>query len=187
VQEEAGLEQYLLQMQELGYLLTIGQLRLKVAQICETRVNPFCNGIPGAGWLHWFRRRHPQLILRSAQGLEVNRARNLCLENVQSFYHNLESLYTKHNYDANHVWNCDESGAQTGRNGGGTLVFARRGSKSVYNIIPDEREWLSVLSCINATGEYIPHFFIFKGKCMCRNYIKRCESNSTMAMQERHG
>jgi hypothetical protein len=65
------------------------------------------------------------------------------------------------------------------------LVFARRGSKLFHSIIPDEREWLSVLICVNATGEYIPHFFIFKGKHMCRNYIERYKSNSTMAIQKK--
>jgi hypothetical protein len=108
--------------------------------MCETRVNSFYNGIPGAGWLRWFRHRHPQLVLRSVQGLEVNRARNLCPENVESFHHNLKSQYVEYNYDANHVWNCDESGAQAGKNGGGTLVFACCGSKSVHIIILDERE-----------------------------------------------
>jgi hypothetical protein len=91
--EESSLEQYLLQMQELGYPLTIGQLRLKVAEMVETRDNPFRNGIPGAVWLRWFRHCHPNLSLRSTQGLEVNRARNLCPENVASFYHNLQTLY----------------------------------------------------------------------------------------------
>jgi hypothetical protein len=91
--EERSLEQYLFQMQELGYPLTIGQLRLKVAQMVETRDNPFRNGILGVGWLCWFRHRHPNLALRTTQGLEVNRARNLCQENVSSFYHNLQTLY----------------------------------------------------------------------------------------------
>ena len=72
--EEAGLEQYLLQMQELGYPLTIEQLQLKVVQIYETRINSFRIGIPGIGWLHWFRYRHPNLVQRSSQGLEVNKA-----------------------------------------------------------------------------------------------------------------
>jgi hypothetical protein len=183
--EESSLEQYLLQMQELGYPLTIGQLRLKVAEMVETRHNPFRNGIPGVGWLRWFRRRHPNLSLRSTQGLEVNRARNLCPENVASLYHNLQTLYARHNYSADHIWNYDESGAQVGKNGGGTLVFAKRGSKAVHSIILDEREWLSVLTCVNAVGQYIPHFFIFKDKRMRRNYIQRCESNSTMAMPEK--
>jgi hypothetical protein len=71
-EEEAELEDYLLKMQDLGYPLTIGQLRLKVAEIVQTRPNPFTHGIPGIGWLHWFRRRHANLVLRCTQGLDTN-------------------------------------------------------------------------------------------------------------------
>jgi len=52
--EEEELERYLLQMQDLGYPLTIAQLRLKVVEITQTRVTPFRDGIPGAGWLRWW-------------------------------------------------------------------------------------------------------------------------------------
>jgi hypothetical protein len=110
------------------------------------------------------------------QGLEVNRARNLCPTNVLSFYHNLQTLYVEHKYSANHIWNCDESGAQAGRNGGGTLVFARRGSKAVHSIIPSEREWLSVLTCVNAAEHYIPHFFHFQRKAHAKElHSKLCD------------
>jgi hypothetical protein len=34
----------------------------------------------------------------------------------------------------------------------------------VHKIIPNEREWLPVLMCINASGQAIPNFYIFKGK-----------------------
>jgi hypothetical protein len=148
IQEENDLVQYLLKMQDLGYPLTVGELRLKVAEMTETRVNPFTNNILGAGWLRWFRRHHSELVLRSIQGLEVNRARGLCPENVRSFYHNLHTLYELYKYGPERIWNCDESGAHAGRNGGGTLVFAKRSSRAVHSIIPDEREWLSVLACV---------------------------------------
>jgi hypothetical protein len=181
--EELELVEYILKMQDLGWPMTIGLLRLKVAEICQDRSNPFIDGIPGQGWLRWFRRRHLELSLRASQGLEVNRARNLCPQNVASLLGNLQILYAEHSYPPDHIWNCDESGAQAGRNGGGTLVFARKGSKLVHSIIPDQREWLSVLACVNATGGYIPHFYIFKGKRMRRNYIARYEPGATMAMQ----
>ena len=74
--EEEELENYLLEMQNLGYPLTIAQLQLKVAEITQTRVTPFRDGIPGAGWLRWWGRRHPNLVLRSTQGLETNRAQD---------------------------------------------------------------------------------------------------------------
>jgi hypothetical protein len=42
---------------------------------------------------------------------------------------------------------------------------------------------VSVLSCVNAVGGYISHFYIFRRKLMRRNYIARCEPGATMAMQ----
>jgi hypothetical protein len=124
--EEAELVQYILKMQDLGWPMTIRLVRLKVAEICQDRSNPFTHGILGQGWLKWFKRRHHELTLRSSQGLEVNRAKNLCPQNVVSLYGNLQILYAQHCYPLDHIWNCDESGAQAGRNGGGTLVFAKK-------------------------------------------------------------
>jgi hypothetical protein len=103
---------------------------------------------------------------------------------VASFYANLSMLYETHSYGAHQVWNCDESGAQAGRNGGG-LVLARTGSRCVHTVMPDQREWLSVLACMNAAGNVIPNFYIFKGKRFRRNFIEKCEVGATMAMQPR--
>jgi hypothetical protein len=40
----------------------------------------------------------------------------------------------------------------------------------VHSIIPDQREWLSVLVCMNAAGLAIPSFYVFKGKRFRQNY-----------------
>ena len=114
------------------------------------------------GWLRWFKNRHPELTLRVSQALEASRAKGLCKENVQSFYDNLNHLYTLHKYPPKRVWNYDESGVQAGRNGGG-IVIARKGSHRVQSLVPNQREWLSVLVCINAAGLAIPSFYVFKG------------------------
>jgi len=107
----------------------------------------------------------------------------LCPEFVATFYSNLKKLYDTHNYEPYHIWNCNESGAQTGKGGGG-YVIAKRGSEFVHKVTPNQREWLSVLSCINARGETIPNFFIFKGKKKARNYLKKtCEKGAGIAMQ----
>jgi hypothetical protein len=90
--------------------MTILQLRLKVALITQDRMTPFTNGIPGPRWLRWFKKRHPELSLRLAQGLDAKRARSLCPDNVKMFYSNLRSLYDKYEYSPSRIWNCDESG-----------------------------------------------------------------------------
>jgi hypothetical protein len=132
--------------------------------------------------MKWFRCRHPELTFRSSQGLDIARARGLCPENVATFYHNLRTMYEEHQYPPSHLWNCDKTGAQAGRNGGGR-VFAKSGSRNVHSIIPNEREWLSVLCCINVEEEAIPNFYIFKGKRMRRNILELANPGDTMAMQ----
>jgi hypothetical protein len=144
---------------------------------------PFTNGILGPGWLQWFRRRHLELSLRLAQGLDAKRARSLCPENVQTFYGNLKSLYEKYDYPPSQVWNCDESGVQAGQNGG-AYVLAVKGYRSVHQTIPNKREWLTILTCINVSGQSIPNFYIFQDKRCRRNYIAKYEHGATMAMFE---
>ena len=91
---------------------------MKVAMITQDRDIPFINGIPGPGWLHWFKRKHPELSMRMAQGLDAKRAQGLCAKNVKSFYDNLAYLYAIYKYSPSCIWKCDESGVQAGRNGG---------------------------------------------------------------------
>lgn len=105
------------------------------------------------GW----RRRHPELSVRTSQALEVARAKGLCDENVRSFYNKLEAMYAIHKYSPNRIWNYDETGAQGGKNGGGVII-ARTGARRIHSIVPDQRDWLSVLVSINAAGSSIPSF-----------------------------
>ena len=69
---------------------------------------------------------HPDLTLRVSQALESARAKGLREENVRSFFENLQHLYSMHEYQPDRIWNCNESGAQAGMNGG-AIVIARRG------------------------------------------------------------
>jgi hypothetical protein len=182
-EEEQKLLKYLFKMQDLGHSLTSGQLRLKVALATQTRETPWSTvGIPGKSWLRSFKLRHPELTSRKSQGLELGRARGLCPSSVASLYCNLEQIYSTFHYPPSHIWNCDKSGVQAGR-GGGATVLAKVGNKSVHNIEPDQKEHLSVLSCINTDGGCIPNFYILKGTYFLKDYVKRCEENAVMAMQ----
>ena len=76
-------------------------------------------------------------------------AKDLCIENVASFYKNLKKLYAKCQYPLDHVWSCDESGAQARKNGG-RRVSTKKDRRAVHQIIPNEHEWLTILTSINA-------------------------------------
>jgi hypothetical protein len=160
------------------------QLIMKATQLTQHRETPFRDGIPGRGWLKWFRKRHPELVLRLAQGLDTNKAKKLNAGTVSTFYNNLKELLDKHQYEPAQIWNADETGCQAGRNGGGR-VLAKIGTKYVRQIIPNEREHVTVLTCINSDGEYISNLYIFKGKQRKDEYIRKCESGAMYAMQKK--
>ena len=174
---------YLFKMQDLGYPFTPLELRLKVATTTQTRVTPWSAcGVRGKGWLHRFRSRHPKITLRRSQGLEVARAHSLYRATAETLYGNLENLYMTYNYPPSHIWNCDEFEVQAGRFGGATM-FARIGSRSVHSIEPNQREHLSVLSCVNAAGGHIPNLYILKCIHFRKDYIANYEEEAVMGMQ----
>lgn len=76
----------------------------------------------------------------------------------------------------------DKLGAPTGRNGG-ALVVARTGSQSMHKVMPDEREWISVLCCKNLDRASIQIFYVLKRNFFWQNYIEAYEARATMAMQ----
>jgi hypothetical protein len=58
---------------------------------------------------------------------------------------------------------CNESSVQVGQNGG-VFILVNSDFRSMHSIIPNKREWLYVLFCINATKKCLLIFYIFKGK-----------------------
>ena len=91
-------------------------------------------------------------------------------------------MYDSNHYEPTHIWNCDETGVQAGRNCG-MRVIAKLGSKSVPQILSKSREWIIVLCCINVEGQSIPGFYLFKEKRRLQNYIANCETGACMAAQ----
>jgi hypothetical protein len=126
----------------------------------------------------------PTTLRMKVSEITTARARGLYRDNVRSFYENLQTLYSLQKYTPDCIWNCDEFDAQAGKNGGG-VVIARTGAQRVHSVMPDQREWLSVLVYINGIGKTIPSFYIFRRKRFGKNYIERCEAGATMAMQPR--
>ena len=82
------------------------------------------------------------------------------------------------------IWNIDETGCQASQEGL-TKVFAKRGIKGVYKVVPAERKWLSVLTAINASGQWISNYYIFKGVRKLRNYVIKCEKGAMQGMQKK--
>ena len=62
-------------------------------------------------------------------------------------------------------------------------MLAKQGSRVVHSIEPNQREHLSVLSCINAEGGCISNSYILKGTYFRSDYITNYEVGAVMDMQ----
>ena len=62
----------------------------------------------GPDWLRSFRRRH-NLSLRVPQPTNLSRLIGFNKPKVQQFFSLLDSVYKKHNYSPQNVYNCDET------------------------------------------------------------------------------
>ena len=155
-----------------------------MVEITQDRIIHFKDGMSEDSWVKWFRHKHPLLVMRVPQGLDNKRAKQLNPKNVARFYINLEVLYQEHNCPLGCIWDVDESGCQGSQNDLGK-VFAKRGVRGIHKIIPTEREWLSVLTTINANGTTIPNYYIFKGIRKSKDYTLFCEERAMLGMQKK--
>lgn len=157
--EEIAMVQWCIKMQEVALCITLNMLKYTVQTILRNapRKHPFRNGIPGQKWWDLFKQRHPEIVLRCADGLEVKRALGFNRKLVTNFYNLLEEVYASYDYQPSHIWNADETGICAGEGNSTIKVIAKKGSKHVRQQSADSREWMSIMTCVNAGGTSIPN------------------------------
>ena len=61
----------------------------------------------------------------------------------------------------------------------------KKESRAVRFTCVHNREWMSIMTCINAASSHIPNLYIFKRKTKPQiDYIKHCEAGAAMTYQE---
>ena len=96
-----------------GFGVSRMQLAAKAAQIArQMRIKtPFRNGVPGKDWISAFRKRHPDLSLRSPTALSTVRARMLNETVTNKYFQELGTTLSDLGL-LNHperIWNMDET------------------------------------------------------------------------------
>ncbi|MCO5551715.1 hypothetical protein L7F22_005219 [Adiantum nelumboides] len=112
MQEEDALLKWIFLKCDSGHGVLVIDLKLKVAEICQTRHTLFSNGILRKSWWEGFRKRQPKLGFRVSKSLDQSRASRFRPEIIKTLYENLQKLYVEHNYPPSNIWNANETGFQ---------------------------------------------------------------------------
>lgn len=120
---------------------------------------------PGKHWHRHFIKRHPELKLGKASGLDPNRAHNFNEPTMKHYFQLRQEVEEK--YDGilpEHQWNMDEKGIQLGggrKNNGRKFIFTRR-QKEHYRIKSNNLELVTIIECVSAAGVAMPPSFVLK-------------------------
>ena len=98
-------------------------------------------------------KRNTQLTIRKPQTASLSRATSSNRHNLNSFYNNLETVMTKHNFSPNSIWNMDETATSTAHRP--PKVIAGKSIKQVEQIT------CTIVGAINAQGTFMPPMVIF--------------------------
>jgi hypothetical protein len=172
---ENVLEERIVYMCERGFPCTIEDLRIvahRFAKKMSRRKKIECypsswdrEGKASYDWWYSFKSRHPSLSLRVSQNLSTSRAEAFNMERVSTFFNDMNKLYADFNFNQfpQLIYNCDETGLSNVPNNT-KKVLARKGAKIVHKLQMGERGTLTTLMpCVNAVGDILPPFLIFKG------------------------
>ena len=105
-------------------------------------------------------KRNTQLTIRKPQAASLSRATSSNRHNLNSFYNNLETVMTKHNFSPNSIWNMDETATSTAHRP--PKVIAGKSIKQVGQITSAERGVMcTMVGAVNAQGTFMPPMVIF--------------------------
>lgn len=162
--QETMLSSYLIKCSALNYGLTYRQVR-QLAHDYAERLNTMPNSwkvnkIAGIDWVQSFMKRHPQLTLRKPENTSLARSTAFNITNVTEFFDNYERALRSGVFQAEHIYNIDETGVSTVVQA--PNVVAKLGARQVGQAVSGERgTMVTMCMIINAVGNTVPPVFIF--------------------------
>lgn len=117
-EEETLLKQYLIEAAQMCYGLTLKSTRelayrFAIANGKNVPQSWEKNKMAGVEWAHCFRKRNPDLALRTPEATSLSRATSFNKHNVGQFFTNLREVLGKFNFQPTQIFNCDETGITT--------------------------------------------------------------------------
>jgi hypothetical protein len=117
----------------------------------------------GQLWITHFLTRQPRVASIVGRSIEAARAEAATPELIRAFIELFERTRVELNIRMEDIWNMDETGIALGVCTNSQVIASSR-KKKAYVKAPGDREWVSIIETVSATGQMIRCLVIFKGK-----------------------
>lgn len=175
------LKQYVCDIERRAFGLTKLQLQKLVYDFAESNnINHRFNNntrMAGEDWCYKFMKDF-SFSFRTPEATSVGRLMCFNKTNVDKFFDELRKIRLDKHYQAHQIFNVDESGLSTVPTKQ-PKVISPIGVKRVAKVVSAERgKSVTVVCAINASGSYIPPFFIFPRKRLRPDLMNMCPPGS---------
>ena len=158
--QEQMLVRWILEAEQAGHAFNHAQLK-DMASIVNKASGG--DGSIGKHWVIRFLQRNPQVHTKKGVSIANQRVHTLYSTNVSAWFSQLSSLLNTKGIYTTNIWNMDETGTALGVCANQTIIGTTATKRSFVSR-PEDREWVSVIECISATGGALIPLVIFKGK-----------------------
>jgi hypothetical protein len=161
--EEESIKSWLISMDQRGAAPTINMLVDMANLLLEARGETPVQRV-GKNWPKNYLNRHPELTSRFSRRYDYQRALMEDPIIIQEWFDLFQNTIIKYGILSDDIYNFDESGFAMGINATTKII-----TQSVYTgrrgvLQPGNREWVTVVESIGASGYALPPYMIFKGK-----------------------
>ena len=159
-QEEEVLVQYIRKLNARGFAPTLAYVREMADQLLAARDR----GKVGENWVYRFIQRTSGIKSQVLRLRDYRRV--LCSDTaiISPWFDLVRNVKAKYGILDQDTYNFDETGFQIGVGGSVKVVTASERRRAPLSVQPGDREWITLIACINAMGWSIPPFFILKAK-----------------------
>jgi hypothetical protein len=159
-QEEEVLVQHIRKLDARGFAPTLAYVREMADQLLAAR----SGGKVGENWVYRFIQRKSGIKSQVSRPRDYQRV--LCSDTaiISPWFDLVRNVKAKYGILDQDTYNFDETGFQIGVGGSVKVVTASERRLAPLSVQPGDREWITLIACINAIGWSIPPFFILKAK-----------------------
>ncbi|KAI8488705.1 hypothetical protein Bbelb_334880 [Branchiostoma belcheri] len=166
-EDEEALVKYSMYMATKGFPLTAGVMKALAKEIDAVSSKEkgeaprFGGKLPGKRWWSAFRRRHPEISLRSPDSLDRARAAMSNARVVEKHFEQLGQLLSENKLHDRpfQVYNADETGMSMDARK--SRVVVPTASKRAPSIRSGGRDHITAMSCVSAAGAVVPPMIVF--------------------------
>jgi hypothetical protein len=183
--EEGSIEKWLLDMDSRGAALTLPMLRDMANLLLYARKTT-----PSTVGNHWpaeFIKRRPNLSTRFSRKYDYQRALSEDPRIIKPWFDLVQKTIEKWGIVSDDIFNFDESGFAMGIGATQKIITSAEYHGKRALLQAGNREWVTIIECIRASGSMMPPLFIFKGKKFpehLRPYLLLNQEGARLTMSE---